>query len=160
MIHQGRGGRIVITASIGAFEGGGHHGPYGASKGALVTLVRTMGREWAEYGITVNAVCPGLTATAINQGLLEDKALAESLLDKIPMHRMAQPEEIASAMLYLATDAAAFITGTTLIVHIFFRFLLGQYRTNRQESLAKKIRQNPQTHLRGVALGTNQGTHL
>ena len=48
--------------------------------------------------------------------LLEDKALAESLLDKIPMHRMAQPEEIASAMLYLATDAAAFITGTTLIV--------------------------------------------
>ena len=116
MIHQGRGGRIVITASIGAFEGGGHHGPYGASKGALVTLVRTMGREWAEYGITVNAVCPGLTATAINQGLLEDKALAESLLDKIPMHRMAQPEEIASAMLYLATDAAAFITGTTLIV--------------------------------------------
>lgn len=116
MIHQGRGGRIVITASIGAFEGSGHHGPYGASKGALVTLVRTMGREWAEYGITVNAVCPGLTATAINQGLLEDKALAESLLDKIPMHRMAQPEEIASAMLYLATDAAAFITGTTLIV--------------------------------------------
>ena len=75
-----------------------------------------MGREWAEYGITVNAVCPGLTATAINQGLLADKALAESLLDKIPMHRMAQPEEIASAMLYLATDAAAFITGTTLIV--------------------------------------------
>ena len=115
MIHQGRGGRIIITASIGAFEGGGHHGHYGASKGALVTLVRTMGREWAEYGITVNAVCPGLTATAINQGLLEDKALADSLLNKIPMHRMAQPEEIASAMLYLATDAAAFITGTTLI---------------------------------------------
>lgn len=116
MIHQGRGGRIVITASIGAFEGGGHHGPYGASKGALVTLVRTMGREWAEYGITVNAVCPGLTATAINQELLNNQALAETLLDKIPMHRMAQPEEIASAMLYLATDAAAFITGTTLIV--------------------------------------------
>ena len=116
MIHQGRGGRIVITASIGAFEGGGHHGPYGASKGALVTLVRTMGREWAEYGITVNAVCPGLTATAINQELLENQALAETLLGKIPMHRMAQPEEIASAMLYLATDAAAFITGTTLIV--------------------------------------------
>ncbi len=116
MIRQGRGGRIVITASIGAFEGGGHHGPYGASKGALVTLVRTMGREWCEYGITVNAVCPGLTATAINQRLLEDKQLAETLLDKIPMHRMAQPEEIASAMLYFATDAAAFITGTTLIV--------------------------------------------
>lgn len=109
MIHQGRGGRIVITASIGAFEGGGHHGPYGASKGALVTLVRTMGREWAEYGITVNAVCPGLTATAINQGLLEDKALAEALLDKIPMHRMAQPEEIASPCCIWQPMPAAFI---------------------------------------------------
>ncbi len=116
MIRQGRGGRIIVTASIGAFEGGGHHGPYGASKGALVTLVRTMGREWSEYGITVNAVCPGLTATAINRGLMEDPATAKTLLDKIPMHRMARPEEIASAMLYLATDAAAFITGTTLIV--------------------------------------------
>lgn len=115
MMIQGRGGRIVITASIAAIEGGGFHGPYGASKGGVVTLVRTMAREWAPYGITVNAVMPGLTATAINQTLTQDPVLYESLLDKIPMHRMAKPEEIASAMLYLATDAAAFITGTTLI---------------------------------------------
>jgi len=115
MIAQGRGGRILVTASIAAFEGGGFHGPYGASKGALVTLVRTMGREWAEHGITVNAVCPGLTGTAINRRIHDEPELEAMLLSKIPMGRMALPEEIASAMLYLATEAAAFITGTTLI---------------------------------------------
>lgn len=115
MIAQGRGGRIIITASIAAIEGGGFHGPYGASKGGVVTLVRTMAREWAPYGITVNAVSPGLTATAINQSMGEDPAFLASMLDKIPLHRMAKPEEIASTMLYLATDSAAFITGTTII---------------------------------------------
>ena len=67
------------------------------------------------YGITVNAVSPGLTATGINQSLAQDPEAAGALLDKIPLHRMAKPEEIASLMLYLATDAAAFITGTTMI---------------------------------------------
>lgn len=74
-----------------------------------------MGREWAPYGITVNAVSPGLTATGINETLAQQPEVLESLLDKIPLHRMAKPEEIASLMLYLATDAAAFVTGTTLI---------------------------------------------
>ena len=115
MITQGKGGRIIITASIAAIEGGGFHGPYGASKGGIVTLVRTMGRGWAQYGITVNAVSPGLTATGINETLAQDPELLESLLDKIPLHRMAKPEEIASLMLYLATDSAAFITATTMI---------------------------------------------
>ncbi len=115
MIAQGRGGRIIITASIAAIEGGGFHGPYGASKGGIVTLVRTMGREWAPYGITVNAVSPGLTATGINESLAQEPEVLNGLLDKIPLHRMAKPEEIASLMLYLATDSAAFITGTTLI---------------------------------------------
>lgn len=116
MIAQGHGGRIIFTASIAAIEGGGCHGPYGASKGGLVTLVRTMGREWAEHGITVNAIMPGLTSTKINAGLREDPELYNTLLSKIPMGRMAAPEEIASAMLYLATDAAAFMTGTTIIM--------------------------------------------
>ena len=115
MIAQGQGGRIIITASIAAIEGGGFHGPYGASKGGIVTLVRTMGREWAEHGITVNAVSPGLTATGINASLAQEPDILNGLLDKIPLHRMAKPEEIASLMLYLASDSAAFITGTTLI---------------------------------------------
>ena len=77
MIAQGKGGRIIITASIAAIEGGGFHGPYGASKGGIVTLVRTMGREWAQYGITVNAVSPGLTATGINETLAQQPEVLE-----------------------------------------------------------------------------------
>ena len=115
MIAQGRGGRIVFTASIAAIEGGGMHGPYGTMKGGILSMVRTMAREWAPHGITVNAVSPGLTATGINRSMADDPVFLESMLDKIPLHRMAKPEEIASAMLYLATDAAAFITGTTII---------------------------------------------
>lgn len=115
MIAQGRGGRMIFTSSIAAYEGGGFHGPYGAAKGGLCTLVRTMAREWAPYGITVNAVCPGLTGTAINQEISNDPVLKEQFLAKIPLGRMAKPEEIASLMLYLATDAAAFITGTSII---------------------------------------------
>lgn len=115
MISQGTGGRVIFTSSIAAYEGGGFHGPYGAAKGGLCTLVRTMAHEWAPYGITVNAVCPGLTATAINREISADPELEKQFLAKIPLGRMAKPEEIASVMLYLSTDAAAFITGTSII---------------------------------------------
>ena len=115
MIGQGQGGRMIFTSSIAAYEGGGFHGPYGAAKGGLCTLVKTMAHEWAPYGITVNAVCPGLTRTAINQEISADPELEAQFLKKIPLGRMAEPVEIASLMLYLATDAAAFITGASLI---------------------------------------------
>lgn len=115
MIAQGRGGRIVNTCSIAYIEGGGFHGPYGASKGGVSTLTRTMAREWAEHGITVNAVAPGLTRTPINDGLAADPVFLQTFLDKIPLGRMAKPEEIASLMVYLCTGCAGFITGATLI---------------------------------------------
>lgn len=106
MIAQGQGGRMIFTASIAAYEGGGFHGPYGAAKGGLCTLVKTMAHEWAPYGITVNAVCPGLTRTGINEEISADPELEAQFLKKIPVGRMAEPVEIASLMLYLATDAA------------------------------------------------------
>lgn len=91
------------------------HGPYGAAKGGLCTLVRTMAHEWAPHAITVNAVCPGLTCTDINREISEDPALYAEFVKKIPLGRMGKPEEIASLMLYLASDAAAFITGTSIV---------------------------------------------
>lgn len=115
MIRQGRGGRIIFTSSIAAIEGGGMHGPYGAAKGGLCTLVRTMAHEWAPYGITVNAVCPGLTRTEINREIAQSSELYNAFVSKIPLGRMAKPEEIASLMLYLASDSAAFITGTSIV---------------------------------------------
>ena len=115
MIAQGSGGRIVLTSSIAYVEGGGLHGPYGASKGAVSTLTRSMAAEWAKYGILVNAVCPGLTRTGINREVWEDPALYRELTGKIPLRRMAEPGEVASLMTYLCTDAAGFITGS--IIH-------------------------------------------
>lgn len=116
MIRQGRGGRIVNTCSIAYIEGRGLHGPYGAAKGGVSTLTRTMAAEWAEHGINVTAVAPGLTRTPINDGLVEDKEVLQTFLDKIPLGRMAKPWEIAAMMLFLASPAASFVTGTTIIV--------------------------------------------
>lgn len=115
MLRQHRGGRMIFTSSIASVEGGGFHGPYGATKGGLCTLVRTMAAEWAPAGITVNAVCPGLTSTAINREVEADPELKARLLSHIPLGRMALPEEIASLMLYLASDAAGFITGASFV---------------------------------------------
>ena len=116
MIRQGHGGRIVNTCSIAYIEGRGFHGPYGAAKGGVSTLTRTMAAEWAEHGINVTAVAPGLTRTPINDGLVQEKEVLQTFLDKIPLGRMARPWEIASMMLYLSSDAASFVTGTTIIV--------------------------------------------
>lgn len=115
MIRQGGGGRIVNTASIAYIEGGGFHGPYGAAKGGVCTLTRTMAAEWAQYGIGVNTVCPGLTRTQINQTIQDDPALYRAFTEKIPLGRMAEPGEIASLMLYLASPAAAFMTGSVIV---------------------------------------------
>ena len=115
MIVQGSGGRIVLTSSIAYAEGGGNHGPYGASKGGVITLTRSMAAEWAQYGILVNAVCPGLTRTNLNREVWETPELYRELTAKIPLHRMAEPGEVASLMTYLCTEAAGFITGS--IIH-------------------------------------------
>lgn len=115
MIAQGTGGSIINTASIAYVEGGGFHGPYGAAKAGVVTLTKTMASEWAAHGIRVNAVCPGLTRTNINREVQADRALYETLTAKIPLRRMAEPAEIAALMLFLASEAASFITGSIMI---------------------------------------------
>ena len=114
MIAQGSGGRIVVTSSIAYVEGGGLHGPYGASKGAVSTLTRSMAAEWAEYGILVNAVCPGLTRTGITREVWTTPELYQELTAKIPLRRMAEPGEVASLMTFLCTEAAGFMTGSVI----------------------------------------------
>ena len=79
-------------------------------------LMRTIAVELAPYNITVNNVCPGAVDTPMDKGLEENKVKYDELLDEIPLHRMAKPEEIASMCAYLASEAASYITGASFIV--------------------------------------------
>ena len=90
--------------------------PYAASKGGMMMLTKTVALEVADKGIRVNGIAPGAIATDMNKDMLEDKEKKNQEEQKIPMHRIGQPEEIASVALFLASPAASYITGTTIYV--------------------------------------------
>ena len=112
MIEAGAG-RIVNTSSIGALGNIGQAN-YAASKAGVIGLTKTLALEWARFGVSVNCVAPGATKTQMTAGIPEK--LMEGLVAKIPMRRLAEPEEIAAAHLFFASDQAAYITGQVLFV--------------------------------------------
>ncbi|MHC5053668.1 MAG: SDR family NAD(P)-dependent oxidoreductase [Planctomycetota bacterium] len=106
-------GKIVNIASQAAFLGStSGHLPYDSSKGALVSMTRAIAREVAKEGTNVNAVAPGMVMTEMVAKIWEERK--EQYLSRIPMYRIAQPEEIANIVVFLASDAASYMTGTTL----------------------------------------------
>jgi 3-oxoacyl-[acyl-carrier protein] reductase len=108
-------GKIVNITSQAAFFGStSGHLPYDSSKGALISMTRAIAREVAEEGINVNAVAPGMVMTEMVAQILEKKK--DFYLSRIPMKRIAQPEEVANVVVFLASDASSFMTGTTLDV--------------------------------------------
>lgn len=114
MREQG-GGCIINVTSAGGIRP--HILPvYSISKGAVVMATKVMALEWGKYHIRVNAVAPGLTQTRFSQALWDDEDTLKYLLGRVPLDRFAQPEEIAGAMLYLASDAAGFVTGAVIPV--------------------------------------------
>jgi 3-oxoacyl-[acyl-carrier protein] reductase len=115
-----QGGAIVLCGSDAVQSaptgGGGTAGPaYVASKGAVVALTRSLSRALAPNGIRVNSIAPGLTDTAMIEGMSD--ATRAAILARIPSHRFARPEEIAQAATFLVSDAASFVTGQTLYVN-------------------------------------------
>ncbi|MEM4729835.1 MAG: 3-oxoacyl-ACP reductase FabG [Thermoplasmata archaeon] len=108
-----RYGRIVNTSSIGALGNIGQAN-YSASKAGVIGLTRTLALEFARYGITVNCVAPGATKTRMTAGIPPD--IASKFIESIPLKRFAEPSEIASAHLFLASDEASYITGQVLFV--------------------------------------------
>ncbi|MCZ7575118.1 MAG: 3-oxoacyl-ACP reductase FabG [Ardenticatenaceae bacterium] len=112
MMEQ-KSGCINNTASIGALGNIGQAN-YSASKAGVIGLTKTLALELARYGIRVNAVAPGATATQMTAGIPD--TIREALIQKIPLRRMADPGEIAAAHLFLASDDAAYITGQVLFV--------------------------------------------
>jgi glucose 1-dehydrogenase len=90
--------------------------PYAASKGGMEMLTKTMALEVADRGIRINAIAPGAIATMMNIDVLQDEKKKREEENKIPMHRMGEPSEIAKVAVFLASPAASYITGTTLYV--------------------------------------------
>jgi NAD(P)-dependent dehydrogenase (short-subunit alcohol dehydrogenase family) len=110
-----RPGNIVNIASILGFRVAGGTAPYIVSKAAVVRMTEVLALEWARFGIRVNALAPGYIATDINAAFFESEA-GQAMIKRIPMRRLGQPEDLDGAFLLLATDASAWITGSTLTV--------------------------------------------
>ena len=115
MVEQ-RYGRMVFVSSVSGLLAHPDHAPYAATKGGMNQLLRVMAREWARYGVTVNAVAPGYIETDLTKAYLEADNHRESLESLVPAERLGRPEEVADAVTFLASDRARFITGQILYV--------------------------------------------
>jgi NAD(P)-dependent dehydrogenase (short-subunit alcohol dehydrogenase family) len=115
MIGQG-GGSIINFASVLSFIGHPTCLAYTASKGAIVQVTRTMAIEWGKHNIRVNAIAPGFFRTPLNAGLLRSEEYMKPIEAKIPLGRIAEPEELVGTAIYLASDASRFVTGAVIVV--------------------------------------------
>ena len=116
MVSQGDGGRIINISSVHEDLPMLTNAPYCAAKGGVRMLMRTIAVELAPHKITVNNIAPGAVATSINKETLGDEDLMEELLSEIPLGRMAEPEEIGGMAVYLASDVASYVTGSTFFI--------------------------------------------
>jgi glucose 1-dehydrogenase len=116
MVKQKRGGRIVNISSVHEELPMPTNAPYCAAKGGVRMLMRTVALELAKEHITVNDVAPGAVDTPMDADLKANKREYDALLAEIPLRRMAKPEEVAGLVVFLASEAAAYITGTTYVI--------------------------------------------
>jgi NAD(P)-dependent dehydrogenase (short-subunit alcohol dehydrogenase family) len=111
-----RSGRIISLTSGRAFQGARHGAHYAASKAGIIGLSKSLALELAPHGITVNAICPGITDTAQPRGhQTEEQIYAQG--QRIPLGRIGQPEDLVGPAIFLASDAARFVTGQTILAN-------------------------------------------
>ena len=136
MVDQGRGGAIILTASVAGLNSGAGPVTYSASKAGVINLAKTAAQQLTSSGVRVNAICPGLTETGMTKPTF-DYAKAKEVTHKIgqlnPLKRAGQPEELANVALFLASDLASYVNGQAIAVdggltssHPVTRQLLGQ----------------------------------
>lgn len=111
-----KGGSLIHIASLSTFFGIPNQMPYVAGNGGLAALVRAQAVEWADLNIRSNAIAPGSILTRQTEKLLANPEMRASRLNKIPMNRFGEPEDIAGAAVFLASNAAAYVTGHVLVV--------------------------------------------
>jgi len=115
MIDAGVGGSVVNIASILGFRVAGRVAPYAASKAGLLHLTRALAFEWARHGIRVNAIAPGYVETDLNRDFFASDP-GKALIARIPQRRLGRPEDLDGALLLLASDASAYVTGSAIVV--------------------------------------------
>lgn len=115
MVAAKRAGRIINIASILGLRTIGQVAPYNAAKAGLLHLTQALAMEWARYGIQVNAISPGYIETEMNQAFWQTPA-GKRLIDRVPQRRLGKPAELDGALLLLASDAGAFMTGANIVV--------------------------------------------
>lgn len=115
-IAESGGGSIVSTASIAGLVGLGGSGPYVAAKHGVVGLTREFALLYGPRGVRVNCVCPGWIETDMTRGIMDNEAGRRRLEQQTPLGRIGQPQDIANAVLFLASDEASFVTGTAMVV--------------------------------------------
>jgi NAD(P)-dependent dehydrogenase (short-subunit alcohol dehydrogenase family) len=111
-----RYGRIINIGSLTSLVALHEVAAYGASKAGVAALTKSLAVEWAPHGVCVNAILPGVFRTALNEGLLDGTERGREFLTRTPMRRFGQPDEVAGAAVFLASDAASFVTGHLLAV--------------------------------------------
>ena len=116
MLKQGKGGRIINVSSIAGLVGFQGSAAYCASKGGVTQLTREAALDYAKYGITVNAINPGVIITDMTKEMLKDKQKKKSWIENTPVGKLGNPEDIGNAAVFLALDESWFITGHNLVV--------------------------------------------
>ncbi len=115
MIDQKRGSIVNVSALGGGIVGLGRGGSiYAMTKGGIVALTRDLAAEWGRYGIRVNAVAPGWIRTPMTQPLQNDAQRSAKVLERVPLRRWGEPEDVAGVVVFLASDSAAYVTGCTI----------------------------------------------
>jgi gluconate 5-dehydrogenase len=113
---QRRYGRVINIGSVTSVFGYAGLAPYGASRGGIRQLTMSLADDWGAHGITVNCLAPGWFKTTQNEVMYRDQAWVDYLIDRIPLKRPGAPEDLEGALIFLASDASAYITGQPLLV--------------------------------------------